>query len=108
MHDSLPASLPRFFRRLVPPLLAVVCSVALRAADENRRAFDIPAGSAAQTLKQFAAQAACEIVFSPEVVAPVKTNAVQGELPPRTALEHMLADTGLVASQDQKTGAFAV
>ncbi|SDR90807.1 TonB-dependent receptor [Opitutus sp. GAS368] len=71
-------------------------------------AFDIPAGPAGQTLKQFAAQAGREIVFSPEAVGGVQTRAVKGSLRPREALDALLADTGLAASEDAKTGALAV
>ena len=98
------------FRRVARAtlLLATFVVVPLHAADEAARTFSVPAGRAAQTLKQFAQQAAREIVFSPEVVGDVQTRAVRGELTPRAALDAMLADTGLVAAQEQKTGAFAV
>jgi iron complex outermembrane receptor protein len=76
-------------------------------AAEPPRSFHIEAGSAAQTLKQFALQAQSEIVFSAELVADVRTNAIGGELVPKAALEQMLAGTGLLATQD-RTGAFAV
>jgi outer membrane receptor protein involved in Fe transport len=97
-------------RRLLPLLLAAFVGLAMpgRAADATRKAFDVPAGEAAQTLKKFAAQAGREIVFSPEGVGAVVTRPVQGQLTPGEALEVMLADTGLVAAQEQKTGAFAV
>jgi iron complex outermembrane receptor protein len=95
---------------MLPVLLAVLVFIvsSARAADAAKKAFDVPAGDAVRTLKQFAAQAGSEIVFSPEVVGAVKTRAVQGQLTPREALDAMLADTGLVAGQEQKTGAFAV
>ena len=95
-------------RFALPLLLAAFSLLPLRAAEETRKSFSVPAGAAAQTLKQFAQQAAREIVFSPEVVGDVKTNAVQGELTPRAALDAMLAETGLVGAQELKTGAFAV
>ena len=94
----------RFFAWLLLPL---VTTFALRA-QEPKKTFDVPAGDARQTLKQFAAQAGCEIVFSPDVVGSVKTKPVQGELSPREALERMLDATGLTATQEQKSGAFAV
>ncbi|MSU48369.1 MAG: hypothetical protein EXS37_04625 [Opitutus sp.] len=89
-------------------LLAAFSLLTLRAADEAKKTFSVPAGAAAQTLKQFAQQAGREIVFSPEVVNGVRTNAVQGDLTPRAALDAMLADTGLVATQEPKSGALAV
>ncbi len=102
--------IPIRIRRLLPPLLAVFCFalVSVRAAEEPKKNFNVPAGAAGQTLKQFASQAEREILFAPEVVAAVQTNAVHGELTPRAALDQMLADTGLVATQEPKTGAFAV
>jgi outer membrane receptor protein involved in Fe transport len=100
------------FRRALRPALAVVAALtaalALSAADAAKKNFDLPAGAAGETLKTFAKQAGREIVFSAEAVGAVSTQAVKGELAPREALEAMLADTGLVATQDAKTGAFAV
>ncbi|MCF7688010.1 MAG: TonB-dependent receptor [Cephaloticoccus sp.] len=75
---------------------------------ETVRSFNVPAGEAGQTLKQFAEQAKCEIVFLPAAVKGLQTNAVSGELTPRAALDQMLAATGLVVSEDEKTGAFAI
>src|SRR5260221_14706805 len=91
-------------------LLLLVGSFTARvfAAPAEPVAFDIPAGPAGQTLKQFAAQAGREIVFAPETVNGVQTHAVKGSLRPREALDSLLADTGLVAGEDAKTGALAV
>lgn len=100
-------SISLLLRRVLALALILSGATALCAA-EQLRAFDVPAGDAAQTLKQFALQARCEIVFSPATVGGVTTNPVKGELAPAKALENMLADTGLVATQDAKSGAFAV
>lgn len=110
MHFASSSSFFHRARRLLPLLLAALAFMAssTRAADAAKKAFDVPAGEAVRTLKQFAAQAGSEIVFSPEVVGAVQTRAVLGQLTPREALDAMLADTGLVAGQEQKTGAFAV
>jgi hypothetical protein len=108
-HASPVLTLPRrLLGRVLPFAALVLAFVTVRAADDARKNFSVPAGSAAQMLKQFATQAGSEIVFSPEVVSDVRTNAVSGELAPRAALDLMLADTGLVAAQEPKTGAFAV
>lgn len=96
------------FRRALALVLLVIGFALPGFAAESARNFDVPAGDAAQTLKQFAAQAAREIVFAPSAVAGAKTNAVKGELTPREALDQMLVESGLVATQDAKTGAFAV
>ena len=107
MLPDLPSPV-RPFRRLFFLLAAIALGASAAFAADARRAFNVPAGDAAQTLKQFAAQAGREIVFSTETVAAVRTRAVQGELTPREALDLMLADTGLVAAQEQRSGAFAV
>jgi len=78
------------------------------AADGDTKSFFLPAGSAAQTLKQFAEQSGRGVVFVTGVVKDVRTNAVQGELAPAAALRQLLAGTALVGEEDVKTGAFAV
>jgi len=83
-------------------------SAAFALAAEATRKFNVPAGEAAQTLKQFAAQAGREIVFAPATVAAVKTPALQGDLTVQQALDSLLAGTGLAATADAKTGAIAV
>ena len=72
------------------------------------KSFNVPAGDAIATLKQAAQQAGMEIMFPAATVQDVKTAAVKGELTPRAALDKMLDGTGLVAVQDEKTGALAV
>jgi len=76
-------------------------------AEKPLQHFAISSGRATQTLKQFAAQAGCEIVFSPEVSGEIRTRAVRGEYSAKAALSQMLEGTGLIANQDS-TGAFAV
>jgi len=89
--------------------LVVTCTLTLAAfAAGATKAFDVPAGDAIATLKQAAQQAGMEIMFPAATVQGVKTAAVKGEFTPRAALEQMLKDTGLVAVQDEKTGALAV
>jgi hypothetical protein len=78
------------------------------AADGDTKSFSLTAGSAPQTLKQFAEQSGRGVVFVTEVVKDVRTNAVQGELTPAAALRQLLEGTALVAEEDRKTGAFAV
>jgi outer membrane receptor protein involved in Fe transport len=97
---------PSYFRMFA--VLAVLTASLFAAADDVRRSFAIPAGFASETLKRFAAQAGQEIVFASENVDRVKTNAVSGELTPQEAIGMMLANTGLRANRDAKTGTFAV
>lgn len=92
-------------------LLAVLIftlTLTLHAADAARRPFSIPAGDAAKTLETFSEQAGTQIVFLVEQVKGVKTNAVQGDLTPKEAIDRMLAGTGLVATQDDRNDAIAV
>ncbi len=89
-------------------IIAFLTAGIAAAAESMKKTFNLPAGAAGETLKQFAAQAGREIVFAPEAIGTVQTKAVQGELTPPEALNLMLADTGLAASQDPKTRAFAV
>jgi outer membrane receptor protein involved in Fe transport len=88
--------------------LVVVLAISARAADESKKAYDLPAGDAVSALKQFSALSGRETLFAADAVRGVKTAALKGEFTPKEALERLLAETGLVATQDAKTGAFAV
>lgn len=107
--------MPRFLdavplvRRLFSLALLLCCGLALPlSAAEPRVKFNVPAGEAGQTLKLFAQQAGREIMFAAKPVENVRTNAVRGTLTPTEAIDLLLNDTGLVATVDAKTGAFAV
>lgn len=78
------------------------------AADGDRTRYDIPAGEAAVTFRQYTAISGHDILFAAEAVRGVRTTAVNGEYTPAAALEQMLAGTNLMAMQDNRTGAFAV
>jgi len=78
------------------------------AAPAEKRAFNLPRGDAADTLKQFATAAGTPIVYLVDRVRGCITTAVSGEFTPREALERMLAGSGLVADQDAATGALVV
>ena len=84
-----------------------LCSV-VRAADEGKRTFDLPAASAEKSLKAFSEQSGRGVMFLTDVVKGVQTNRVAGEHTPREALDAMLHGTGLVSTRDATTGAFAV
>ena len=77
-------------------------------APAEKRAFNLPRGDAAVTLKQFATVAGTPIVYIVDRVRGTATNAVSGEFTPRDALERMLAGAALEAAQDAATGAFVV
>src|SRR5258706_646579 len=98
--------------RLAPAAFAVwLCSilaVPAFAQGEPTKTFDIPAGHASESLKQFMAQSGSELLFSDEGVATVQTNAVKSDLTPRAPLNQMLAGTQLVATQGKNNKRFAV
>jgi hypothetical protein len=109
MHPSRAA--PLLNRRTASILFLFVLLqsfAAVFAAEDTLAAFDLPAGNAAETLKQFAEQAKREIMFPAETVLGVRTNAIQGKFSPRVALNQMLAETGLAVVEDAKTGAMMV
>ena len=102
-----PGALARLGFCLILALLPALGAFA--AADAGpAKAFNIPAGSAEQTLRQFSAQSDVELAFPTDQVQGVQTNAVHGDLPPADALQTMLAGTSLVVVKDSKNGAFAV
>lgn len=80
----------------------------LAATEVTRRGFEIPAGDAEVTLKQFAAQSGEQLLYSPDDVSGVRTRAVMGEFTPIVALEHLLKGTPLKARQDGTTKAIAI
>ncbi|MBL9218682.1 MAG: TonB-dependent receptor [Opitutaceae bacterium] len=95
--------------RALPALLVLLsCSWLTASAQAAKRSFDIPAGKAEATLKAFAEQAGAQFFFSAEKVGGVRTAPVKGEFAARDALDWMLKDSGLVAVQDEKTGALSV
>ncbi len=61
--------------------------------------FEIPAGSAATTLKEFAAQAHVQLLFDYKVVKALKTPAISGQLEPTEALKTLLQGSGLTFRQ---------
>ncbi len=91
-------------------LLALVCLgfSLLAAAEPGKRSYDIQTTDAESALKTFSAQSGRGVIAGTDLVAGVKTNRVQGDYTPNEALDLMLADTGLVATVDKKSGTFAV
>jgi len=98
--------------RLHPCLLAVFvafagCALApLRAAE--RVAFEIAAGSAEQSLKQFTAQSGAEVVYAAEIVRGLTTPAVKGTFTPFDALTRLLTGTPLIISRDAPGNTFMI
>ena len=68
----------RTFRSLLSTLaLGVVLALSGRAADENRKAYDLPAGEAAVALKRFAEVSGRETLFAADAIRGVRTAAVR-------------------------------
>lgn len=87
---------------------AVVVASPLLGAEAAKKNFDLPADAAVKALKIFADQSKAEVLFVTEVTENVQTNAVKGEFTPRVAIDRMLAGTILVATENQRTGAFKI
>lgn len=75
---------------------------------EQPRTFNVPAGDAIETLRQFAKQAEREVVYLPDDVRGHQTNRVAGEFTVPRALELLLARTALRAKTDRESGAIGV
>lgn len=90
-------------------LLVIAAFVPARAQSESvRRLFDIPAGDAAVTLRQYTEQSGEQVVYVVPRVRGIVTKAVKGEFTSREAIRHMVANTTLIVVQDEKTRALLV
>ena len=61
--------------------------------------FDIAAGAAPNTLKEFAAQAHLQLLFDFKAVQTLKTPAIKGQLDPVEALKILLRGSGFTFRQ---------
>lgn len=108
------AHLGAFLRRflLVVGLVFAASSAAAASATSaggaSKLKFDIPAGAAETSLKLFSEQSGRGVIFSTELLRGVRTNSVQGSYTIGEALGVVLARTGLIATLDESTGAFAI
>lgn len=101
-------STPNLFGRLALVLILFSRAHAFGAAETPTKTFDVPAGDAAVTLKQFVDQSGEQVAYLVDAVRGVTTNAVRGRLAPREALSRMLAGTPLAAVQDEQSGALTI
>ncbi len=103
-----------FWRRVTAPtclrmpLLALLSLISTSLCSAEPKKFSLAAGDAALTLRQFSAQSGEQLVFPVEQVRGLTTKAVEGDFESRQALDRMLDGTGLVVTQDERTGALAV
>src|SRR5688500_2563361 len=88
--------------------LALFATLLNGAADATKQKYDLPAGEAAITLRQFADISGREVIFAAEAVRGVRTREVRGEFNAVEALERMLKGTKLYVQIDEASGALAV
>lgn len=103
-----PYLLPRRVTALLIASLVFVGVVSAETAGSIKKPYNVPPGDAATTLKQFSEQSGEQIVYPVDSVRGFQTKAVKGDLTSRSALDTMLAGTGLAVVSDEKTGAFAI
>ncbi|HTO05050.1 MAG TPA: TonB-dependent receptor, partial [Opitutus sp.] len=72
------------------------------------RTFNVPGGDAVRTLQLFSQQSGEQILYPVSEVRGFRTNSIRGNLTPRDALNEMLAGSGLIAVQDQASGAVVI
>lgn len=90
-------------------LAALALAPALRAGVPGaKRSFDIAAGDAATTLRQFVEQSGEQVFYLVPKVQGVKTNPVKGQFIAREVIERMLKNTPLVVLQDARSGAMTI
>lgn len=106
--------------RLLVGLAFLVCVVAhpeIAAAEstgtsarekEATKRFDISAGDAFTTLRQFAVQSGEQLIYQADTLEGVRTDAVRGRYTSREALGRMLVRTTLAVTQDARTGTLAI
>ncbi len=75
---------------------------------EAKRPFNIPAQGAESALKVFSEQSGKSVIMNASTVGGIRTNRLNGAFAPLEALQHLLAGTGLIATPDEKSGAFVV
>ena len=110
MNPLRPArSLARLWRAAFLPVLAALLGLpAVSHGAEQQQKYSIPADTAARALKLFSEQSGRTLIADGELLRGVRTNAVQGEMTPRQAVDQLLAGTNLMASADPRTGDFAI
>jgi len=99
------------FRRSTAYLLLALLfciPLPLPATESAEQDFDIPADEAVSALRLFATQSRRQVISSGAAVANLRTATVKGRFTAHLALVQMVAHTGLIVSEDPKTGALAI
>src|SRR3954465_10140214 len=92
----LPRSIVVFGRVAALCFGLAITSIAGAATADKLRAFDVPAGVAAEQLLKFSEQAGVQVLFPSDIVQGLQSKAVSGNLEPRVALDRMLAGMDVV------------
>ncbi len=119
--SATPRSSLRHLLRLLVGLAFVVCAAARPGTaataestgtpareKETTKRFDISAGDAFTTLRQFAVQSGEQLIYQADSLEGVRTDAVRGRYTSREALGRMLVRTTLAVTQDARTGTLAI
>ncbi|MDB6095327.1 MAG: hypothetical protein JWM32_2889 [Verrucomicrobia bacterium] len=86
-------------------LVAFACfGLSVRAADDAVKSFNLPAGPAEKTLRQYSEQSGVQVIYPTSTVRGITTKEVRGNLTPRDALDQMLDGTALVGVHNEKSG----
>ena len=75
--------------------LLAVAPIHAQTAQTEAMSFDIPAGSLQSALTAFADQSGLQLIYPPAAVAGRQVAALRANLPPRAALQRLIADSGL-------------
>lgn len=81
----------------------VVCGWAM-----EKRSFNLPPDLAERSLRRFSAQSGIALVFPSELTRGARTREVQGDYTPREALDLLLLNSGLVATENKSTGVISI
>ncbi|AWI08162.1 TonB-dependent receptor domain-containing protein [Ereboglobus luteus] len=74
----------------------------------KKHAIDVPADTVENAIKKLSLQTGVDIIVPTKAVRGLRSNPVNGEYTAREALEIMVADTGLVVTQDARAGGLTV
>ena len=88
--------------------LIMALSPVWAAGNSGKQTYNLPAGDAVATLRQFVETSGAQVSYFVNRVGGVRTNAVRGEFSSREALDRMLAGTELFPVRDEKSGAVTI
>ncbi len=108
--NAIPHSRFTYWPLAVLRQIALFCTMFLCAfgAEEQKLAFNVPAGAVETALKAFSEQSGRQVLTQTHLVKGLRTPAIKGEFTPREAIDMMLANTGLSARLEPSSGAFAI